>query len=189
MSLAIGRASGARRGCRCRFCCGLRCAICAAASAASASLSAASFSACGRSRRFLRLSHSLSDGLSREGRTILGGDVSFARGQRPLSDDERSFLHGARTRFRASRSCGRWRVTMTKRRSSRSKPSIRDILPPARSCSPLPCRSRDALAVRDGIAGMVADEALSAKLDLKLGDRSRDRQCDIRIARISHQRT
>src|SRR5438309_8174850 len=38
------------------------------------------------------LSHSLSDGVAREGRTILGGDVSFARSHTALSDAERSFF-------------------------------------------------------------------------------------------------
>jgi putative ABC transport system permease protein len=38
------------------------------------------------------LARSLDDGLSRDGRTILGGDASFALIHRELSSDERAFL-------------------------------------------------------------------------------------------------
>ena len=38
------------------------------------------------------VSRGLSDGLAREGRRILGGDISFVLIQRELSSDERAFL-------------------------------------------------------------------------------------------------
>ena len=135
------------------------------------------------------LSHSLSNGLSREGRTILGGDVSFARGQRPLSDDERSFLNarGLVSNVAIVRSMARHNDQATlveiKAVDARYPSAGAVVLAPA-----LPLR--DALAVRDGIAGMVADEALSAKLDLKLGDRSEigNATFELRAFLTSHRR-
>src|SRR5947209_13362200 len=116
------------------------------------------------------LSHSLQDGLAREGRTIVGGDVSFARSHTPLFRSEREFLVA-----RGSLSAVAIMRAMARHDDQTSLVEIKAVdatypgagmlvLSPALSLS-------DALAVRDGIAGFVADETLGAKLDIKVGDR------------------
>jgi putative ABC transport system permease protein len=116
------------------------------------------------------LSHSLSDGLAREGRTILGGDVSFARSHTPLREEERSFFtaRGALSSVAIMRAIARQNdqtsLIEIKAVDARYPAAGAVVLSPV-----LPLQ--DALGVRDGIAGMVADQALSAKLDIKVGDR------------------
>jgi putative ABC transport system permease protein len=116
------------------------------------------------------LSHSLSDGVAREGRTMLGGDVSFARSHSPLSDAERRFFaaRGLLSSVAIMRAIARYSdqagLIEIKAVDSTYPAAGAAGLAPA---LPLP----DILAAVDGVYGMVADEALSAKLDVKLGDR------------------
>jgi putative ABC transport system permease protein len=116
------------------------------------------------------LSHSLSDGVAREGRTILGGDVSFARSHSPLSDAERRFFatRGSLSSVAIMRSIARHNdqagLIEIKAVDAAYPASGAVVLSPA-----LPLQ--DALAERNGVRGMVADETLSAKLDIKVGDR------------------
>jgi putative ABC transport system permease protein len=116
------------------------------------------------------LSHSLSDGLAREGRTILGGDVSFARSHNALNDEERNFFaaRGLLSSVAIMRAIARHNdqaaLIEIKAADATYPAAGAVVLSPA-----LPLR--DALAARDGIYGMIADETLSAKLDIKLGDR------------------
>jgi putative ABC transport system permease protein len=116
------------------------------------------------------LSHSLQDGLAREGRTILGGDVSFARSHAPLAADERAFFEA-----RGSISTVAIMRAMARHDDETSLIEIKavDAAYPAAGTVVLSAALSlaDALAVRDGISGIVADETLSAKLDIKLGDR------------------
>ena len=55
---------------------------------------------------------SLGDGMAREGRTLLGGDVAFLLFQREAKPDELAFLR-SRGRSRSSRPCAAWRAPPT----------------------------------------------------------------------------
>ena len=113
---------------------------------------------------------SLSDGLAREGRNLLDGDVAFVLFQREAKPVELAFL----------RSRGQLSVIATMRGMARSSdgrlalvemkavdggyPMLGELsLDPA-----LPLQ--DVLAERDGSFGAAADPALLARLDLKIGD-------------------
>ena len=113
---------------------------------------------------------SLGDGLAREGRTLLGGDVSFILFQREARPDELAFL----------RSRGRVSAIATLRAMARAKdgrlalvemkavdgayPLVGELsLDPA-----LPLG--EILRERDGVFGAAADPTLLARLDLKIGD-------------------
>ena len=114
---------------------------------------------------------SLSEGLAREGRTLLGGDVSFALFQREARPEEVAFL----------RSRGTLSVVATLRAMARSADgnsalvemkAVDDTYPMLGQLTltpamPLP----DLLAEREGAFGAAADPALLARLDLKTGDR------------------
>ncbi len=115
--------------------------------------------------------HSLADGLTRQGRVILGGDLAFSLIHREASPQERLFL--------ASR--GQVSLAATLRamgRASDGRASLVEIKAVDRAY-PLYGAVRlegadnlaDALAVRDGVHGAVADEALFARLDLAPGAR------------------
>jgi putative ABC transport system permease protein len=116
------------------------------------------------------LSHSLSDGVAREGRTILGGDVAFARSHNSLNDAERNFFvaRGSLSSVAIMRAIARHNdqagLIEIKAVDATYPASGAVVLSPA-----LPLQ--DALAERNGVHGMVADETLSAKLDIKVGDR------------------
>jgi putative ABC transport system permease protein len=113
---------------------------------------------------------SLGEGLSREGRTLLGGDLAFSLFQREMTAPEHDFL--------ASR--GRLSTAVTLRSMARAgdaAPALVEIkavdgaypligrlaLDPALTAA-------DALATRDGHFGIAVDPALLARLDLKVGD-------------------
>jgi putative ABC transport system permease protein len=116
------------------------------------------------------LSHSLTDGLAREGRTILGGDVSFARSHTPLTDEERAFFaaRGLVSTVGILRAIARHGdeagLIEIKAVDATYPVSGSLVLAPE---IPLV----DALAEHEGFNGIVADEALSAKLEVKPGDR------------------
>ena len=117
------------------------------------------------------VSDGLSDGLARESRTILGGDVSFSLIHRQLSDDERAFLqrYGTITttgnlRAMARREDGRSSLVEAKA-IDQSYPSIGQlIIEPHMPTS-------QALAKNGDAFGLIADPALAATLDIKIGDR------------------
>jgi putative ABC transport system permease protein len=114
---------------------------------------------------------SLSDGLAREGRTLLGGDVSFVLFQREAKPAEVAFL----------RSRGQVSVTATLRgmaRSSNGKlalvemKAVDDNYPMLGQLALTPnVPLGDLLAERDGAFGAAADATLLARLDLKIGDK------------------
>ncbi|WP_315781276.1 MULTISPECIES: ABC transporter permease [unclassified Bradyrhizobium] len=113
---------------------------------------------------------SLNDGLVREGRTLLGGDVAFSLFQREAKPEEVAFL----------RSRGQVSVAATLRamvRASDAKLALVELkavdnayplLGKAELQPDLPLS--DILAERDGAFGAAADPALLARLDLKIGD-------------------
>ena len=116
------------------------------------------------------LARALNDGLGREGRVILGGDASFSLIHRRLSADEQQFLE---TR-------GSLSMVATMRAMARAESDdaalieIKAVEPswPRIGAAVLapPVPIADALAEKDGAFGAAAEEALLARLNLKLGD-------------------
>ena len=117
------------------------------------------------------VSASLGDGLAREGRTLLGGDVAFSLFQREAKSDEVAFLRSrgdvsviATLRGMARASDGRLALVEIKAVDA-TYPMLGELaLEPK-----LPLA--DLLAEREGAFGAAADSTLLARLDLKLGDR------------------
>jgi putative ABC transport system permease protein len=114
---------------------------------------------------------SLSDGLAREGRTLLGGDVAFSLFQREAKPDEIAFLRGrgdvsvtASLRGMARAADGRLALVEIKAVDAAypmlGQLSLEPQMPVA-----------DVLAEHDGAFGAAADQTLLTRLDLKLGDR------------------
>ena len=117
------------------------------------------------------VSRSLSDGVGRESRRILGGDASFALMHRELGSEERAWLSE-----RANLSTIATMRAMSRREDGTSalvEIKAVDALYPVLGSVELdpPVSLQDALAVRNGIFGLVADAALPARLSLKTGDR------------------
>jgi len=114
---------------------------------------------------------SLSDGLTREGRTLLGGDVAFSLIQREARPDEVAFL----------RSRGEVSVAATLRAMTRSADGKLALVELKAVDGNYPLLGEltldpklpvaDLLAERDGAFGAAVDSTLLARLDLKLGDR------------------
>jgi putative ABC transport system permease protein len=113
---------------------------------------------------------SLRDGLAREGRTLLGGDVAFALFQREAKPAEVAFLHSrgqvsvaATSRVMARTLDGRLALVELK--------AVDDAYPLLGELTLKPkLPLADLLAERDGAFGAAVDPTLLARLDLKLGD-------------------
>jgi putative ABC transport system permease protein len=114
---------------------------------------------------------SLSDGLTREGRTLLGGDVAFSLIQREAKPAEVDFL----------RSRGQVSVAATLRAMTRSGDGKFALVELKAVEGNYPLLGEltlepkmpvaDLMAERDGAFGAAVDSTLLARLDLKLGDR------------------
>jgi putative ABC transport system permease protein len=114
---------------------------------------------------------SLSDGLAREGRTLLGGDVAFSLMQREAKPDEIGFL----------RQRGDVSVAATLRGMVRASDGNLALVEMKAVDAAYPLLGRlklspemamgDLLAERDGAFGAATDTTLLARLGLKLGDR------------------
>src|SRR6201987_5203245 len=114
---------------------------------------------------------SLAEGLAREGRTLLGGDIAFSLFQREAKVDEFAFLKGR----------GEVSVTASMRGMARAEDgrlalvelqAVDDHYPMLGELALEPrMRIADLLAERDGAFGVAVDQTLLARLDLKLGDR------------------
>jgi putative ABC transport system permease protein len=117
------------------------------------------------------LSHSLTTGLAREGRVILGGDISFGLVHRDLEPQERAFFesrgrlsHIALMRAMARRDDGEAALIEIKAVDPASYPAFgRVMLEPAQPLS-------DALREKSGFAGLICDATLMTRLDVKAGD-------------------
>jgi putative ABC transport system permease protein len=114
---------------------------------------------------------SLGEGLAREGRTLLGGDVAFSLIQREAKPDEVAFLRArgqvsvaATLRAMVRAADGRLALVELK-----AVDGIYPMLGELTLDPKLPVA--DLLADRDGAFGAAADSALLARLDLKIGDR------------------
>ncbi len=117
------------------------------------------------------LAASLADGLAREGRVILGGDLSFTLIQRQASGQEQAFLDSqgkvsSAATLRAMARTPDGNATLVELKAVDGVyPLFGEVkLDPA---GPL----GDALAQHDGIFGAVADPTLLARLDVKPGTR------------------
>ena len=114
---------------------------------------------------------SLSEGLAREGRTLLGGDVAFSLMQREAKPDEVAFLHSrgqvsVAATLRAMARAGDGRLALVELKAvDGNYPMLGELtLEPN-----IPIA--DLLAERDGAFGAAVDSTLLARFDLKLGDR------------------
>jgi len=117
------------------------------------------------------VSASLSDGLAREGRTLLGGDVSFVLFQREAKPEEVAFLRSRGTVSTAATLRGMARSAEGKLALVEMK-AVDDTYPMLGQLTlapPLPMS--EILAERDGAFGAAADPTLLARLSLKTGDR------------------
>jgi putative ABC transport system permease protein len=114
---------------------------------------------------------SLGEGLAREGRTLLGGDVAFSLIQREAKPDEIAFLRSrgqvsVAATLRAMARSGDGRLALVELKAvDGSYPMLGELtLDPKMPVA-------DVLAERDGAFGAAADSTLLARLDLKIGDR------------------
>jgi putative ABC transport system permease protein len=114
---------------------------------------------------------SLSEGLTRDGRTLLGGDIAFSLIQREAKPDEIAFLRArgkvsvaAALRVMARSGDGRLALVELKAVDA-NYPMLGELtLDPKMPMA-------DLLAMRDRAFGAAVDSTLLARLDLKLGDR------------------
>jgi putative ABC transport system permease protein len=114
---------------------------------------------------------SLGEGLAREGRTLLGGDVAFSLIQREAKPDEVAFLRSrgelsVAATLRAMARTGDGRLALVELKAvDGNYPMLGEVaLNPKMPLA-------DLLAERDGAFGAAVDSTLLARLDLKLGDR------------------
>jgi putative ABC transport system permease protein len=117
------------------------------------------------------LSRSLTEGISREGRRILGGDMAFSLIQREASGPERAFLESKGqvtviASLRAMAVAGEKGSGLVEMKAVDSGYPTVGLLETDPQASPA-----DLFAERDGAFGAAVDPALLARLDLKVGDR------------------
>jgi putative ABC transport system permease protein len=117
------------------------------------------------------VSRSLTEGLTREGRKILGADMAFSIVHREVSEAERAFLSqrgavSAIASMRAMAQAGDKGSGLVELKAvDAAYPVVGELLTqPQRPV-------RELLAERDGVFGGVVDHTLLARLDLKVGDR------------------
>jgi len=116
------------------------------------------------------LARALNDGLGREGRVILGGDASFSLIHRRVSAVEQRFLeaHGSLSTIATVRGMAR------AANGDAALIEIKAVEPswPRLSAAVFapPMSLDDALGERNGVFGAAVEEALLARLNLKLGD-------------------
>ncbi len=132
-------------------------------------------------------SRTLREGLSQQGATLLGGDISFSRAQGPPSAAERAFLasRGKLTQvvtLRAmARKPGAARATLVEIKAvDAAYPLVgaaetRPKTAPGRTFS-------DFFTDKDGVYGLLAEPTLAMRLGVKPGDRLRIGSADFAIA-------
>ena len=114
---------------------------------------------------------SLSEGLAREGRTLLGGDAAFSLMQREAGPDELAFLRNkgqvsTAATLRGMAKAGDGNLALVEIKAvDNAYPMLGKVtMAPDMPVSEL-------IAERDGAFGAATDSTLMARLDLKLGDR------------------
>jgi putative ABC transport system permease protein len=114
---------------------------------------------------------SLGDGLAREGRTLLGGDVSFSLMQREAKPDELAFLRSrgqvsSAAKLRAMARAGDGKLALVEMKAvDGNYPLLGELAIEPKM--PL----ADLLGERDGAFGAAVESTLLARFDLKLGAR------------------
>ncbi|HYY85007.1 MAG TPA: ABC transporter permease, partial [Beijerinckiaceae bacterium] len=117
------------------------------------------------------ISRSLTEGLSREGRKILGGDMAFSLIHREASPAERAFL-SARGRVSSVATMRAMAVAGDKGSALIELKAVDAAYPTAGALETDPAMTpADLLAPKDGAFGAGVDPGLLARLDLNLGDR------------------
>ena len=130
------------------------------------------------------LARALDDGLGREGRVILGGDASFSLIHRRLSAGERGFLeaHGSLSTIATMRGMARTAS------GDAALIEIKAVEPswPRLGAAVLapPIALDQALGEKDGAFGAAVEEALLARLSLKLGDIIRIGQANFAVRAV-----
>ncbi|MGA7041715.1 MAG: ABC transporter permease, partial [Pseudolabrys sp.] len=114
---------------------------------------------------------SLTDGLAREGRVILGGDLAFTLIQREIAPNERAFLqaHGQVSSAATMRAMARAPNDQATLVEMKAVDAAYPLFGQTNLDPPLPLN--DALAQRDGAFGAVADPTLMARLEISPGTR------------------
>jgi putative ABC transport system permease protein len=116
---------------------------------------------------------SIAGGLAREGRIILGGDLSFNLSQREATQAERAFL-GANGRVSAAATMRAMARTDDGRAALVELKAVDRAYPLYGTVALDPAQPLPALfALRNGVFGAAADRGLMIRLDLKPGDRIR----------------
>jgi putative ABC transport system permease protein len=117
------------------------------------------------------LSRSLSEGLVRQGRVILGGDMAFALVQREASAAERAFLADRGQVFSIA-TLRAMAVAGDKGAALVEAKAVDAAYPPAGGLvTEPPGKTADLLSERNGTFGAIADPVLLARLELAVGDR------------------
>jgi putative ABC transport system permease protein len=113
----------------------------------------------------------LADGLAREGRVILGGDLAFSLSLREASAEERAFLdaHGRVSLAATMRAMARAQGDRTALVEMKAVDAAYPLYGTVTLDPPQPLAQ--ALEQRDGAFGAVADSALLTRLDLSPGTR------------------
>ena len=116
------------------------------------------------------LARALNDGMGREGRVILGGDASFSLIHRRLVPDEQRFLeaHGSLSTIATLRGMARPANGDAALIEIKAVESSWPTLGAAVFAPPMSLD--DALGEKNGVFGAAVEEALLARLNLKLGD-------------------
>jgi putative ABC transport system permease protein len=117
------------------------------------------------------LSRSLTEGISREGRRILGGDMAFSLLQREAGPPERAFLE-SQGRVNVIATMRAMAVAGEKGSGLVEMKAVDGGYPDVGMLETDPqLAPAEVFAERNGVFGAVVDPALLARLDLKVGDR------------------
>jgi putative ABC transport system permease protein len=117
------------------------------------------------------ISRSLTEGLTHEGRKILGGDMAFSLIHREASAAERAFLD-ARGNVSSVATMRAMAIAGDKGSALVELKAVDAAYPTAGSLVTEPARPiGELLAERDGVFGALADPVLLTRIDLKVGDR------------------
>lgn len=117
------------------------------------------------------LSRSLTEGISREGRRILGGDMAFSLLQREASPQEKAFLT-SKGQVATIATLRAMAIAGDKGSSLVEMKAVDAAYPTIGTLEADPQLSpAELFALREGAYGGVVDPALLARLDLKVGDR------------------
>jgi putative ABC transport system permease protein len=133
------------------------------------------------------ISHSLTEGLTREGRKILGGDMAFTLIHREVDATERAFL-SARGQLSSIATMRTMAIAGDKGAALVEVKAVDGAYPAVGRLVTEPLRPvQELLAERQGVFGAIVDPVLLARLDLKVGDRVTvgQAQIDLRASLVS----